>query len=89
MAKKKRIIVKSHAVERLKREKVYKIDEDTLIQIVKGPDEVVKGRGGRLIAHKILGKEYILRVIYEEYKDEIQIVTFYRAKKKRYFRGEK
>jgi len=36
-----------------------------------------------------LGEEYILRVIYEEHEDEIQVITFYRAKKKRYFRGEK
>lgn len=89
MTKKKRIIVKSHVVKRLKREKVYKIDEDILIQAVKEPDEVVKGKGERFIAHKILGEEYILRVIYEEYQDEIQIITFYRAKKKRYFRGGK
>ena len=58
-----------------------------MIEFVKKPDEVVKGREKRLIAHKILGKEYILRVIYEEYEDEIQIITFYRAKKKRYYRG--
>ena len=89
MVKKKRIIVKSDAVERLKREKVYKIDGNTLIQIVKEPDKVAKGKGERLIAQKILGEEYILRVIYEEYQDEIQIITFYRAKKKRYFRGGK
>jgi len=46
-------------------------------------------KGEKFIAHKILGEEYILRVIYEEYEDEIQVITFYRAKKKRYFRGEK
>jgi len=47
MTGKKRIVIRPHAIERLKREKVYKVDRNTLI------------------------------------------ITFYRAKKKRYFRGEK
>lgn len=85
----KKIVVRPHAIERLKRDKVYKIDESTLTQAVRKADEIMEGREGRLVAHKILDKEHILRVVYEEYEDEIQIITFYRAKKKRYFRGEK
>jgi len=85
----KRVIVKAHAKERLNREKLYNVDEQVLIKIVKNPDELVYGRGNRLIAHKVLDKNYILRVVYEEFADQIQIVTFYRAKKERYYGGGK
>ena len=82
-----KVIVKSHAIARLKREKVYEVNEQLLTDIVNNPDEVLKGKKGRLIVHKVLDDKYILRVIYETHRDEIQIVTFYRARKKRYYRG--
>ena len=63
------------------------ISEETLIEIVEKPDEIVKGKGNRLLAHKVLDETYILRVVYEELESEIQIITFYRAKRKRYYRG--
>ena len=85
----KRVVVKAHARERLEREKVYNVNEEVLIEIVRKPDEVASGKRNRYIGHKVLDENYILRVIYEEFEDEIQIVTFYRAKKKRYYRGEK
>jgi hypothetical protein len=83
----KRIIVKPHAKERLKREKVYNVSEEALIEIIRKPDEIVSGKESRLIAHKVLDEDYILRVVYEEFEYEIQIITFYRAKRKRYYRG--
>ncbi len=83
----KRIIVKPHAKERLEREKVYNVSEEALIEIIRKPDEIVSGKESRLIAHKVLDEDYILRVVYEEFKHEIQIITFYRAKRKRYYRG--
>ena len=83
----KRAVIKAHARTRLEREKVYNVSEETLIETVRKPDEVVKGKGNRLIAHKILDETYILRVIYQEFESEIQIITFYRAKKRRYYGG--
>jgi len=47
----------------------------------------VQGSASRFIAHKTLDDTYILRVVYEETGNEIQVITFYRAKKKRYYRG--
>ena len=85
----KRIIVKVHAKERLEREKVYNISEEALIQIIKRPDEIVSGKGNRFVAHRVLDEDYILRVVYEELEHEFQIITFYRAKRKRYYRGER
>ena len=83
----KRVIVRAHARNRLEREKAYKVSEETLIEIVKRPDEIVSGKGSRVMAHKVLDELYILRVVYEEFESEIHIITFYRAKKKRYYRG--
>jgi hypothetical protein len=85
----KRIIVKAHARERLAREKVYNVTEETLIQIIKEPDEIVSGRGNRLVAHKVLDEDYILRVVHEESAHEVQIITFYRAKRERYYGGQR
>jgi len=85
----KRVIVKNHARERLEREKVYNVTEEALIQIIREPDEIVSGRGNRLVAHKVLDEDYILRVVHEELEHEVQIITFYRAKRERYYRGER
>jgi len=83
----KRAVIKAHARSRLEREKAYSVSEETLVEIVKKPDEVVKGEGNRLIAHRVLDQTYILRVVYQESESEIEIITFYRAKRKRYYRG--
>jgi hypothetical protein len=84
---KKRAVITGHARSRLERDKTYSVSEQTLVDIVTGPDEVVRGEGNRMIAHRVLDEDYILRVVYEESESEIQIITFYRAKKKRYYRG--
>ncbi|MBE0431067.1 MAG: hypothetical protein IBX67_04490 [Dehalococcoidia bacterium] len=84
----KRAVVTAHAKSRLAREKAYSIDERTLIKTVRRPDEIVRGEGSRFIAHKVLDETYILRVVYEETGNKLEIVTFYRAKKKRYYRGD-
>jgi hypothetical protein len=84
----KRIIVKAHAKERLGRGKVYNVTEEALIQLIRKPDEIVSGKGNRFVAHKVLDEDYILRVVYEEFEHEVQVITFYRAKRKRYYRGE-
>ncbi|MFQ6061970.1 MAG: hypothetical protein ACE5KT_01725 [Methanosarcinales archaeon] len=49
----------------------------------------MKGKKKRWIAHKVLDDTYILRVIYEIHAEveEKQIVSFYRAKKDRYYKG--
>ena len=81
------MVITGHARSRLDREKTYTVNEQTLVKIVTKPDEVVTGEGTRLIAHRVLDETYILRVVYEESERETRIVTFYRAKKKRYYRG--
>ena len=40
----KGIVIRPYAIERLKREKVYKVDRNTLIKIAEKLDEVIKGK---------------------------------------------
>lgn len=69
----------------------FKILEEHGVKITKSqvkgtvlrPDRVTKGRKGRLIAQKIMDEEHLLRVIYEE-KENIEIITFYPTRRKRY-----
>jgi hypothetical protein len=53
--------------------------EDTVVR----PDKVIKGKRGRLIAQKIMSEKHLLRVIYEK-KENIEVITFYPARRKRY-----
>lgn len=67
-------ILKEHRVKITKKQV-----EDTVLR----PDKATKGRKKRLIAQKMMGEKHLLRVIYEE-KENIEIITFYPAKRKRY-----
>lgn len=53
--------------------------EDTVLR----PDKVTKGRKRRLIAQRKMDEKHLLRVIYEK-KENIEIITFYPARRKRY-----
>ena len=53
--------------------------EDTVLR----PDKVTKGRKGRLIVQRKMDEKHLLRVIYEK-KENIEIITFYPAWRKRY-----
>jgi len=68
---------------------VYNVTEETLIQIINEPDEIVSGRGNRLVAHKVLDDDHMLGVVHEESAHEVQMITFYRAKRERCYGGER
>jgi len=53
--------------------------EDTVLR----PDKVIRGRKGRFIAQKRMSENHLLRVIYEK-EENIEVVTFYPARRKRY-----
>lgn len=75
-----KIEISDHARQRIVR---YGLDEKSVVDAVRSPDEIVEGYEGRKIAHKNLNR-YILRVVYEEYDGEIVVVTVYPAEKRRY-----
>tara|TARA_B100000315_G_scaffold194581_1_gene185298 strand:+ start:119 stop:382 length:264 start_codon:yes stop_codon:yes gene_type:complete len=57
-----------------------RIKEEWILETVSTPSQVVEGYGGRKFAQsikRIRGKEYLLRVVYEETEVLITIVTAY------------
>ena len=60
------------------------VKEEDVIKVIKEPEKVEKGRKGRLIAQRETNMEHVLRVVYEEKDNEIVVITFYPARRKRY-----
>jgi hypothetical protein len=60
-------------------------------ETVRIPEQVVDGYGGRKVAQRKMnreGKEYLLRVVYEETSERITVVTAYLTSQvNRYWRG--
>jgi hypothetical protein len=69
------------------------IPEEWVRETINYPGQIVDGYGGRKVAHKkymIEGKEYLLRVAYEEKEASIEVLTAYLTSQvERYWRGEK
>jgi len=79
-----KIVYTDYAEDTIKDRKFSKeIIEDSL----KNPDEIVKGKKGRKIAHKIIGNK-LLRVVFEEYAKTYIVITAYYAEPKRYMKNE-
>lgn len=82
----KRILLCNHArlkLEILTEHKVF-FTERQIKDAVKKPDKILYGRKNRKIAQKVIDADHVLRVIFEEYKEEIVIITFYPGRRERY-----
>jgi len=62
------------------------ISESEVIETMANPDSVEGGKFDRKIAPKRYGR-YLLRVIFEEYKEHALLITAYPARAERYLRG--
>lgn len=60
------------------------ISKEEIIDAILRPDKILSGGHFRKIAQKPFNSEKILRVIFEETKDSIIVITFYPAKRRRY-----
>jgi len=60
------------------------ISKKEIIDVVLGPEKILSGGHFRKIAQKPFNSNKLLRVIFEETKDSIIIITFYPAKRRRY-----
>lgn len=69
------------------------IPEEWVRETINYPAQIIGGYGGRKVAHKKYmteGKEYLLRVIYEEKEGTNEILTAYLTSQvERYWKGEK
>ena len=75
----------SHALEKLAlmQRHGFSVDEEIVVRIIHGAQQVSVGYSGRLIAQANLDDEHVLRVVYEE-DEEITVVTMYPARRYRY-----
>ena len=75
-----------HAMVKLQvlRKHGFVVNEDEVVDVVRDPDKVVKGRKGRYVAQKIYDEKHLIRVIYEVKDENALVVTFYPAKRERY-----
>lgn len=56
------------------------IPEKWITETLNSPAQIVEGYGGRRVAHKkymIEGKEYLLRVVYEDKEEQDIVLTAY------------
>jgi hypothetical protein len=69
------------------------ISEEWIQETINDPDQLVDGFGGRIVAQKkyiIGGKEYLLRVVYEEQEDsKVVITTYVTSQVTRYWKEQK
>jgi len=69
------------------------IPERWVKDVLKSPDQVVEGYGGRAVAHRryrIRGKERLLRIVFEETPEKIIVITAYvTSDVKRYWKEDK
>ena len=62
----------------------FKVSKKEVEETVKIPMRVHAGYKGRKIAERILTKNHLLRVVFEEFVHELKVITLYPARRDRY-----
>jgi hypothetical protein len=68
------------------------ISEDWIRETIISPSQIVDGYGGRKVAHRkymVGGKEYLLRVVYEEKDRNVVLSAYLTSQINRYWKEEK
>ena len=63
------------------------INKEDIEKAILNPHEIIEGKKGRKIAHKILGNK-LLRVVFEQEAKTYIVITAYYARPKRYIKNE-
>ena len=76
----------NHALEKFDLLRAHGLDLDQAMvsDIVRRPNRMADGYGGRSVAQGPLDDERVLRVVYEETSEGILVVTFCPGKRSRY-----
>ncbi len=80
------IIYSNHVItmiEILRRHGIY-VDKNLIEDIVRDSEKPVQGYKNRLIAQKKINETHVMRVVYEELNNIIEIVTVYPGRINRY-----
>ena len=82
----KQIIFTAHATIKLQvlKRHGFKVEKEDVVDAVKYPDKVVKGRKGRFVAQKVYNEKHLIRDICAVRDENAVVVTFYPAKRERY-----
>ncbi|HMS34566.1 MAG TPA: DUF4258 domain-containing protein [Ignavibacteria bacterium] len=70
-------------IEILRRHGIY-VDKNLIEDIVRDSEKPVQGYKNRLIAQKKINETHVMRVVYEELNNIIEIVTVYPGRINRY-----
>ena len=62
----------------------FNLEKKKIEEIVLNPHRVYLGHKGRKIAQGIIGETHLLRIVYEEKGNLIEIITFYPTRRQRY-----
>ena len=62
----------------------FLLTREQVLATVAEPDRVLPGRRGRLVAEKTISAHYLLRVIYNVHNEDVEVITFYPARRSRY-----
>ena len=75
-----------HAIDRLRqeRERGFEVDEQTVLDILLHPDQLVPARAGRIFAQSPIDDRHLLRVLFEEENGGLVIITVYIGARRQY-----
>lgn len=62
----------------------FALTRQQVVEAVQSPDRVLPGGRGRLVAEKAISEHLLVRVVYVVHNDDIDVITFYPARRSRY-----
>ena len=82
----KEIIFSSHAENKfaILRHHGFDVSKDTILLTLEKPDKVECGYKERKIAQKVMNESHVIRVVFEETRDMVRVITFYPGRRVRY-----
>jgi uncharacterized DUF497 family protein len=82
----KEIIFSSHAENKfaILRHHGFDVSKDTILFALERPDKVEYGYKDRKIAQKVIDESHVIRVVFEETRDIVRVITFYPGRRVRY-----
>jgi len=83
-----KIVLTKHAIEKIERFRKNKIiiTKENILKVINNPEHVDRNSDKpKIITSKTLNERLVLRVVYKEEGDIIKVITFYPAKKGRYY----
>jgi len=62
----------------------FVIERALVISAIRSPEIVEEGYKGRKIAQKTIDELHVIRVVYQDFPEELRVITFYPGRRKRY-----